>query len=78
MTDFTTDNTPLRFLSVKQVLERTSISRSQLLKLRKSGGFPRAVPVCEKRRAFLEHEVAAWMESRIALRDNQGIDDGEI
>ncbi len=66
---------PLRFLSVKQVLDRLSISRSLLLKLRKSGDFPRAVPVCEKRRAFLEHEIVAWMESRVALRDQEQDDD---
>ncbi|NKB83342.1 helix-turn-helix transcriptional regulator [Brucella grignonensis] len=76
-TNSTTDIAPIRFLSVKQVLDRVSISRSMLLKLRNAGDFPRAVPILEKRRGFLEHEVTAWMESRVALRDQEH-DDGEI
>ena len=54
---------------VNDVLDRLAISRSLLLKLRLAGNFPKEVLISEKRKGFIESEIVAWMEARIALRD---------
>lgn len=69
MTDVIVPSAPLRFLSVNDVLDRLAISRSLLLKLRLAGNFPKEVLISEKRKGFIESEIVAWMEARIALRD---------
>ncbi len=56
-----------RFLPLREVLARTSLSRSQIYRLIASGDFPKAVPL-GARRAFLESEIQEWMDARIAER----------
>ncbi len=71
MTETISATAPLRFLSVNDVLDRLAISRSLLLKLRATPDFPKEVPISEKRLGFVEAEILAWMEGRIALRDQE-------
>ncbi|NNV19524.1 AlpA family phage regulatory protein [Ochrobactrum pseudogrignonense] len=78
MTEVTAPSVPLRFLSVNDVLARLAISRSLLLKLRISGNFPKEVRITGKRVGFIEAEIVAWMEGRIALRDQEATTHGEI
>ncbi len=56
-----------RFLSLKAVLELTSLSRSQTYRLVAEGTFPASVPL-GSRVAWLESEVSAWQDARIAER----------
>ena len=58
-----------RFLSLRAVLDRTSLSRSTVYRLMEAGGtFPRSVTVSAGRVAFLESEIEAWMDARLAER----------
>lgn len=59
----------LRFLPVKEVVRRTSLSRATVYRLVQSGEFPRPVSLTGARAAWVEAEVAAWMQSRLASRD---------
>ncbi len=58
----------IRFVSLAQVCEMTSLSRTQINNYRNAGRFPQAVPLGMKRLAFVKSEVIAWMEGRAALR----------
>lgn len=61
------DNFPL--IALNDVCKMTSLSRTSINKARAAGAFPRAVPLGERRVAFVRAEVEAWIESRIAARD---------
>ena len=57
-----------RFLSMREVRERTTYSKTQIYRLMNAGTFPRPVPIGPHRVAWLESEVEAWMEGRSAQR----------
>jgi len=57
-----------RFLSLREVLDRTSLSKTHTYRLINAGRFPRPVPLGPHRVAFVESEVVAWMEERVAAR----------
>jgi prophage regulatory protein len=44
-------------------------SRVQIWRLEKRGDFPRRVQIGAARHGWAEHEVDAWISSRIAARD---------
>jgi prophage regulatory protein len=51
----------------------TSLSRTAINNLRNSGRFPRAVPLGERRIAFIRSEVEGWIADRIkAARGKNG------
>ncbi len=54
----------VRFLSSKQVQERTSLSRTTLWRLEKEGLFPSRIQVSPRRVAWSEAEVTDWLKSR--------------
>ena len=58
-----------RFISLREVLSRTSLSKTHTYRLINAGDFPRSVPLGPHRVAFLENEVEAWIADRIAERD---------
>ena len=55
-------------ITLKSVIERTTISKTRIYEAVRSGTFPRPVPVGERRRAWLESEIEAWIEARVAER----------
>ncbi len=56
-----------RLLHLREVLNRTSLSRSHVYRLVKSGDFPASVSLgC--RVAWVESEVQEWIDARIAAR----------
>lgn len=57
-----------RLISIKDVCKLTSLSRTSIDKLRKSGNFPKDVKLGPKRIAFVRTEVLEWVEERIADR----------
>jgi prophage regulatory protein len=61
--------TALRFLSVKEVVRRTSLSRATVYRLVQAGTFPHPVTLTGARSAWVETEITAWMQSRLARRD---------
>ena len=64
----TTNNAP-RFLRRPEVCARTGLSRSYLFDLEAQGRFPARVKLSERTAAWVESEVSAWIEARIAERD---------
>jgi prophage regulatory protein len=59
---------------MKRACELTSLSRTMLNRYRSEGRFPAAVPLGDKRIAFVRGEVLSWIQDRIAARganDNQ-------
>jgi prophage regulatory protein len=57
-----------RFLRLKQVVEKTGLSRSTVYLYLNQGRFPKPVHVSERLVAWVESEVDAWMKERIAAR----------
>lgn len=60
------------FLSLErlpQVKARTGLSRSEIYRKIALGDFPSPIKLGERASAWPEHEVTAWIASRIALRD---------
>ncbi len=68
--------TPLRLIPIAVVLDRISMSKPTMYRLINAGEFPKPVPVGRQRVAFVESEVAAWINQRVGLRD-AGIGAGE-
>lgn len=60
-----------RLISLNEVCAMTSLSRTAINKWRSSGRFPVAVPLGDKRVAFLRDEVIDWINQRIADRDRR-------
>lgn len=55
-------------ISINEACRVTSLSRTGIFKLRSLGRFPEAVPLGEKRVAFVRDEVADWVQQRIEQR----------
>jgi prophage regulatory protein len=58
-----------RLLHTNVVLDRVALSKTQLYRLIKAGEFPKPVPIGTQRVAFLESEVADWIERRVRARE---------
>jgi prophage regulatory protein len=54
-----------RFLSFKKTCDRVGLSRATIYRWQELGKFPQTIPLGEKRVAFRESEVDAWMTARI-------------
>ena len=64
-----TDDAPV-LISLNAACERTSLSRTRINTFREQGIFPAAVPLGERRIAFVKSEVDRWIADRIARRDH--------
>lgn len=58
-----------RLIRRKTVEDKTGLSRSGIYDLVKAGRFPQPVPIGAKAVAWIEAEVDAWINERIAARD---------
>lgn len=55
-------------VSIKHACAMTSLSRTAINRYRSEGRFPAAIPLGDKRVAFLKSEVIAWINARVAAR----------
>ena len=55
-------------VSMKTACALTSLSRTMLNRYRAEGRFPAAVPLGDRRVAFVRQEVNQWIAARIAAR----------
>jgi prophage regulatory protein len=62
------DNSPPALMSMKEAARTTSLSRTMLNRYRTEGRFPAAVPLGDRRFAFVRAEVDGWIRERIASR----------
>ena len=56
-----------RLLHLREVLNRTSLSRSHIYRLMGLGQFPKSVAL-GSRVAWVESEIESWLEAHIATR----------
>lgn len=55
-----------RFIRLPQVQELTSLSRSEIYRRIAAGTFPAQVKIGAAHAVWIESEVAAWVDARIA------------
>ncbi|ACI93264.1 conserved domain protein [Afipia carboxidovorans OM5] len=55
-------------VSMKSVVAMTSLSRTMINRYRVDGKFPAAVPLGDRRVAFVRNEINDWIAARIAAR----------
>jgi len=61
-------DSPLRFLTEATVSQITTLHRTQIGRLVKAGDFPAPIYISERRKAWPEAEVVAWMAAAAASR----------
>jgi prophage regulatory protein len=59
----------MEFIRIKEVLDRTGLSRSVLYAKLADQTFPRSLSLSGSSVAWLESEIQEWIESRIQERD---------
>ncbi|MBO1518105.1 helix-turn-helix transcriptional regulator [Oceanisphaera pacifica] len=59
----------MRIIRLKEVMNKTGLSRSTIYRQIAEGVFPLSVSLGGKAKGWLESEVEAWILSRIAERD---------
>ncbi|TGS69006.1 AlpA family transcriptional regulator [Mesorhizobium sp. M3A.F.Ca.ET.201.01.1.1] len=68
-----------RFISMDEVVDRVSFSRTHIYRKIADGTFPRPVPLGPQKVAFLEHEIDQWMEERVDARNSlEGIEERRL
>jgi prophage regulatory protein len=58
----------VRLVSLKTACALTSLSRTMINRYRAEGRFPAAVPLGDRRVAFVKSEVSEWINDRIGAR----------
>lgn len=61
----------MRLIRLPEVMKMTSLPKSTLWGEISEENFPKPAQLSARSRAWLESEVIAWIESKIALRDKQ-------
>ncbi|ASW82366.1 MULTISPECIES: AlpA family transcriptional regulator [Vibrio] len=53
---------PMRFLKLKEVMEKTALSRSAIYRKMNEDQFPQSISLWDRAVAWVESEVDEWME----------------
>lgn len=61
----------MKLIRAKQVVHVTGLSRGTIYRLERAGTFPSRRRLSPNSVAWIEKEIAEWMESRPALSDPQ-------
>lgn len=59
----------MKFLRLKDVKEKTGLSKSAIYRKIKEGEFPASVPIGSRTVAWLESDINEWLEWRMQVRD---------
>ncbi|EMA2454568.1 AlpA family transcriptional regulator [Vibrio cholerae] len=59
---------PMRFLKLKEVMEKTALSRSAIYRKMNEGEFPQSVSLGDRAVAWVESEIDDWMVACLAQR----------
>ncbi|PWI31842.1 transcriptional regulator [Vibrio albus] len=59
----------MKFSRLKDVMEKTGLSRSAIYNKIKEGEFPASVPIGSRTVAWLESDLNEWLEWRVQVRD---------
>lgn len=58
----------MRFISMKEVMHKTSLARSTIYKYLADGCFPKSASLGTSKVAWLESDIEEWMEEKLAQR----------
>ncbi len=61
----------MRFLKLKEVMEKTALSRSAIYRKMNDGEFPQSVSLGDRAVAWVESEVQDWVIDKVAERDER-------
>lgn len=61
-----TINTQNTFIKLPEVKRRTTLSTTEIYRRLEAGTFPKQIKLGAKAVAWLEHEVQAWIDDRVA------------
>lgn len=61
---------PIQVLSIRQVIERTGLSRRSLYARMSEGHFPKPIRLSTRRVGWPESDIDAWLERLVAERDS--------
>lgn len=59
---------PMRFLKLKEVMEKTALSRSAIYRKMNEDQFPQSISLGDRSVAWVESEVDEWMEEVLVAR----------
>jgi prophage regulatory protein len=59
----------LRILRLPQIVDKTGLSQSTILREVDEGRFPRPIKIGRRAVGWVEDEISAWCQSRISARD---------
>ncbi len=59
---------PMRFLKLKEVMEKTALSRSAIYRKMNEDQFPQSISLGDRAVAWVESEVDEWMEEVLVAR----------
>ncbi|WP_172557104.1 AlpA family transcriptional regulator [Vibrio fluvialis] len=59
---------PMRFLKLKEVMEKTALSRSAIYRKMSDGEFTQSVSLGDRAVAWVESEIDDWMVACLAQR----------
>ncbi|WP_114633425.1 AlpA family transcriptional regulator [Vibrio splendidus] len=65
--------TTSRLMRLKEVIQITGISRSSLYKYLNEGKFPPPVSLGARSVAWVDHEIQAWITTKMKQRNNKTI-----
>jgi prophage regulatory protein len=66
------DAADLKFIRLGEVLSRIPLSRSAIYSKISAGEFPKPVSLSSQSVGWIESEVQAWMEKRVAASRSRG------
>ncbi|MBT0090768.1 MULTISPECIES: AlpA family transcriptional regulator [Vibrio harveyi group] len=58
----------MRFLKLKEVMKKTTLSRSAIYRKMNEDQFPQSISLGDRSVAWVESEVDEWMEERLQTR----------
>lgn len=68
-----------RFIPMASVIDRVSLSKTEIYRKINNGTFPRPVPLGDARIAFIESEIEEWMAGRLAAREaREGVNERRL
>lgn len=62
----------MNLLGIKDVKSKVSLAQSTIYKMMANEEFPKPVQLTSNRVGWVEAEIDAWLEQRVALRDAAG------
>ncbi len=54
------------FIKLKEVQRRSSLSKTTIYEMMKTGSFPKNIPITIKSVVWIESEIENWMQNRVS------------